>query len=250
MTDVTDATAYNKDTYDRIWPQMSDYITHNPGARHRRRHVFAFLERLSWHSLLDIGCGNAELLRLIDERFPGRALSGVDLSDVVVAQNRARSERIAFATADITKDALPGPVDVVVCAEVLEHLDSPIDALKRIHDALAPGGHAILTTPTGKVHATEKHFGHVKHPRPEELMRWCDEAGLRTVELLCWGFPFYRLTKWATNLNPDKALERFAGDAPYGVFERGVSRALTLLNHFNLERSAHGVQLFALVQKR
>ena len=251
---MADATTYNRDTYDRIWPQMSDYIRHNPGARHRRDHIFRFLARLDREgrarSILDIGCGNAELLRLIDAAFPGRALAGVDLSAVVVEQNARALPHVRFSVCDITRDALPGPVDVVVCSEVLEHLDDPAAALARIADALEPGGHAILTTPTGKVHTTERHFGHVRHPRAEELVAWCDRAGLRTVELLNWGFPMYRLTKWATNLNAEAALARFAGDAPYGVAEIAVSKALTALNSLNLKRSPHGVQLFALVQRR
>jgi SAM-dependent methyltransferase len=246
-----DAAAQNRETYDRIWPQMSDYIRHNPGAVHRRRHVFALLERAgAWRSLLDVGCGNAELLRLIDARFPGRALAGVDVSSVVVAQNRRTLPHVRCEVCDVSTSDLPGPVDVIVCSEVLEHLDDPRSALGRMRDALAPAGYAVLTMPTGRVHATERHFGHVRHPRAEELVAWCDAAGLRVAELSNWGFPFYRLTKWATNLNPQAALRRFAGDAPYGAAEIAVSKALTMLNAFNLERSPHGVQLFALAQRR
>ena len=38
--------------------------------------------------LLDVGCGDATLLRAIDARFPGQTLHGVDLSAVVVESNR------------------------------------------------------------------------------------------------------------------------------------------------------------------
>jgi SAM-dependent methyltransferase len=247
---MTEATSYNRDTYDRIWPQMSDYIRFNPGARHRRRHIFAFLDRLSFRSLLDVGCGNGELLRLIEARYPGVALSGVDLSPVAIAANARRAPRMRFAVANVEVEPLPGPVDVIVCSEVLEHLAAPQQALMHIRDALAPGGHAILTTPAGKVHATERHFGHVKHPTADELRRDCEAVGFDVVELLNWGFPMYRLTKWATNLRPEAALERFAGERPYGLVEKAVSSSLTLINSFNFERSPAGVQLFALVRRR
>lgn len=246
---MTDATTYNRDTYDRIWPQMSDYITYNPGARHRRRHIFAFLDRLRFTSLLDVGCGNGELLRLIDARYPGRRLTGVDLSAVVVEDNARRGPHMTFAVRNVEVEALPGPVDVVVCSEVIEHLGEPRAALAHIKDALVPGGHAIVTTPSGHVHQTERHFGHVRHFTPEQLRADAEASGLEVVEILNWGFPFYRLTKWATNLNPEAALDRFAGDKPYGVVEKLISNTLTVVNAFNLERADGGVQLFALLRR-
>ena len=251
MTDNDNAaTDYNRSTYDRIWPQMSDYIRYNPGARHRRRHIFQFLDRVRFKTLLDVGCGNGELLSLIADRYAGRQLAGVDLSVVVVATNAERWPQMKFSVANVEKDALPGPVDVVVCSEVLEHLEAPVTALQHIREALTSTGHAILTTPTGHVHTTEKHFGHVKHPHPDELRQQCREAGLDVVDLRVWGFPVYSFTKWATNLNPDAALDRFAGEKPYGFVEKAISTSLTALNYLNFERSARGVQLFALVRRR
>lgn len=251
---TTAASDVNRAVYDEIWPQMSDYIRFNPGARHRRRHVLRFLDGLRFDSLLDVGCGNAELLRIIDARYPGTRLCGVDLSPVVVDQNRRACAHIDFAVGNVEHEPLPKnggrPFDVVVCCEVLEHLDRPEAALRHIADVLPAGGHAILTTPTGKVHHTERRFGHVRHPRPRELMLQADGAGFDVEELLSWGFPTYALTKWATNLNPDAALARFAGDRAYGVVEKGVSLSLWAANFLNLERSPLGVQLFALLRKR
>ena len=245
------ATTTNRATYNALWPQLSDFIRLNPGARHRRRHVFAWLDALRFESLLDVGCGNAELLRLIDVRYPGRTLSGVDLSETVVAHNQAAVPRMRFAVANIEAHDLPGAaVDVIVCCEVLEHLDQPEAALVRIAAALPAGGHAIITTPTGTVHATERHFGHVRHPRPQELVQQAQRAGFDVVDLRVWGWPTYAFTKWVTNLDPQRALQRFAGDKPYGLLEKGVSLSLWLANFANFERSPLGVQLFALLKKR
>lgn len=247
------AAAYNRATYDRIWGQMSDYIRYNPGARHRRRHIFELLNRVPFNSLLDVGCGNGELLRLIDARFPGKKLAGVDLSPAVVAQNEAALPGMRFAACNIENEAIPlegGPVDVVVCSEVLEHLDHPDAALRTLQTALKPGGHAIITCPSGKVFATERHFGHVRHPRPEDLHKLAQDAGFEVLTLWNWGFPTYALTKWATNVNPEFALKSFAGEKPYGLSQIAVSTALWMANFANARRSPFGVQLFALLKKR
>jgi 2-polyprenyl-3-methyl-5-hydroxy-6-metoxy-1,4-benzoquinol methylase len=243
------AADYNRATYDRIWSQMSDFIRYNPGARHRRRHVFALLERFRFDSLLDVGCGNGELLRLVDARWPGRSLAGVDLSAAVVDANRAALPRMAFHVANIERDTLPTGFDAVVCCEVLEHLDDPASALAKLAQAARPGGRVVVTTPTGKVWPTERHFGHVRHPQPRDLEGWAASAGLVVEELWSWGFPLYALTKWAANVNPDAALKAFAGEKRYGPAQIALSTALFAANFVNLRSSSRGVQLFALFRR-
>jgi SAM-dependent methyltransferase len=49
---------------------------------------------------------------------------------------------------DVEDIPFPGPFDVVLFCEVIEHLVSdPLNALRRIKDRLAPGGALVLTTP-------------------------------------------------------------------------------------------------------
>lgn len=245
------ATDYNRATYDRIWSQMSDFIRYNPGARHRRRYTFELLARCHFDSLLDVGCGNAELLRLIDEQWPGKKLAGADLSAAVVEQNRKTLPSMEFFTANIESDGLPvdRTFDVVVATEVIEHLDDPEAAIKRLAHAITPGGHLLITCPTGKVWPTERHFGHVRHPRDADLVMWARRAGLDVEEVWSWGFPTYALTKWAANIRPEAALEAFAGEKPYGLAQIAVSTALFVANFANLRSSPLGVQLFALFRK-
>jgi 2-polyprenyl-3-methyl-5-hydroxy-6-metoxy-1,4-benzoquinol methylase len=245
-----DATEKNRTTYDALWPQFSEFIRYNPGARHRRRHVFSFLDGLRFETLLDVGCGDGALLRMLHARYPKVRYTGVDLSSVVVEQNRAALPQMQFAVANVAVDPLPGPFDVVVCTEVIEHLDDPGRSLATIAAATRPGGHAVITTPTGVVHATERHFGHTRHLTRTELALLADAAGFDVVENRSWGFPMYAFTKWATNLDPEAALARFGGDKAYGVVERTISNALWIANFANLPSSPLGVQLCALLQKR
>ncbi len=245
-----DATEQNRTTYNALWPQLSEFIRYNPGARHRRRNVFSLLDRVKFSSLLDVGCGDGALLSLLHARYPHVAFEGVDLSAVVVERNRQALPHMRFSVANVATDPLPGPFDVVVCTEVLEHLDDPARALASIAAATRPGGHAVITTPTGVVHATERHFGHTRHLTRTELALLADAAGFTVLENRSWGFPVYALTKWATNVDPAAALRRFGGDKAYGVVEKAVSNALWLANYANLPSSPFGVQLFALLQRR
>jgi 2-polyprenyl-3-methyl-5-hydroxy-6-metoxy-1,4-benzoquinol methylase len=240
----------NRETYDAAWPNLDDFIRFNPGARHRRRHILALLDGLRFSSLLDVGCGNGALLTAIDARYPGVRLAGVDLSSVVVEQNRAALPHMSFAVTNVDDADLDGVFDVVVCSEVLEHVDQQGLVMQRLARATVQGGHAIVTTPTGRVHATERHFGHTRHPTRAELALLAAQAGFDVVALASWGFPTYALTKWATNLDAEAALARFGGARPYGVVERLVSTTTWLANFANLPTSPLGVQLFALLRRR
>ena len=143
---------------------------------------------------------------------------------------------------DLAADALPGGFDVVTCCEVIEHLDDQPGAMRKLADACAPGGRVLITCPTGPMYPTEKHFGHVRHPTREDLIRWAADVGLVPSVVVSWGFPFYALTKCATNLNPELALERFGMEKDYGVAERAVSAALYVANFANVPSSSRGVQ--------
>jgi hypothetical protein len=121
-------------------------------------------------------------------------------------------------------------------------------AFAHLEAMLRPGGSLLVTCPTGRVFPTERHFGHTTHPDETELGALAERAGLRLVSVVNWGFPVYRLTKWLTNLNPELALRKFAVSR-YGPSQIAVSGALYLANFLNLPSSAHGCQLFAVLEK-
>lgn len=243
-----DASAYNRETYDRIWGGLSDFIRYNPGARHRRRFTLRLLDSIRFASLLDVGCGNAELLSLLKERYPNVRCSGVDLSEAVVAQNAERFPAMSFAVCDIQQGALDERFEAIVCSEVIEHLDDRDAAFKNLAAMLEPGGHLVITCPTGKVFETERYFGHTTHPSTDEIEARAERHGLRVKALYNWGFPFYRALKWATNVNPEWSLKNF-GEQQYGKRQIAVSTALYFANFLNLSRSQAGCQIFALLEK-
>jgi SAM-dependent methyltransferase len=62
-------------------------------------------------------------------------------------------------------EALPvddGSFDVVLCTQVLEHVEDPAQAVRELHRATAPGGRVLAST----------HGVMVYHPNPGDHWRW------------------------------------------------------------------------------
>lgn len=247
------ASAYNRELYDSVWEGQRDFIRYNPGARWRRRFTLDLVDAAGLDrdgsSLLDVGCGNGELLSELHSLYPNVKLAGADLSEAVVEANQRRFPEMRFFALDVEKAALEERFDCIVSCEVIEHLDDREAAFEHFAEMLRPGGHLVLTCPTGRVFPTEKHFGHTTHPTPGEIGERASRNGFAVKRLINWGFPTYYALKWATNVNPEWALKNFS-NTQYGAKQIVVSEALYWLNRLNLRSSPVGCQLFVLLEKR
>ena len=90
---------------------------------------------------LDYGCGNGGLVRHVKENTPC-VIEGVEQGWI---QDAARARGIALLN-DGDLQTRRGAYDVVTAIEVLEHVDQPLDTLRRIRELLRPGGLFFFTT--------------------------------------------------------------------------------------------------------
>jgi ubiquinone/menaquinone biosynthesis C-methylase UbiE len=101
---------------------------------------------------LDAGCGPGETMRLMAERVgPSGRVTGIDVDAPLGAQALAMlcaagHEQCEFARVDLTAgDAIPGaPFDLVYARLLLYHLPERVAVLRRLWDAVAPGGHLLV----------------------------------------------------------------------------------------------------------
>jgi SAM-dependent methyltransferase len=93
--------------------------------------------------VLDVGCGNGEFLLAAAER--GYHGEGIDISEPVVAHCRSRG--LAARADDFLTAEYAEPFDVITFWDVVEHLRSPAEFLKRARRLLAPGGMVLIKTP-------------------------------------------------------------------------------------------------------
>lgn len=243
------AAALNEALYDRFWQTCPDFSRYNPGVLHRRRAITKRLRTIPFKSLLDVGCGTGELIMWLRERFPADvAYWGVDLSSKTIERDTTLHPYATFRVLNVEREQLDRTFEAVICTEVIEHLDHRPAAMSHLAAMVAPGGHLVVTCPTGKVHATERHFGHTTHPTIAELRDLTKNAGLEVVSLDNWGFPLYTGLKYATNVRPEWALRSFA-HGTYDLKAKVISRALYFANFLNPPTTPVGCQLFVVARR-
>ena len=236
--------ALSSEEYDRQWRQLDDFIRYHPGARHRRRLCHQALRGLRPRSILDVGCGPGAMIAYLSTIYQHEfELWGVDLSSEVIEKNRRTYSYAHFETLDVQSSSLERKFDLVVCSEVIEHLDDRQSAFRNLRSMINPGGHLLITCPSGPVFPTERHFGHTSHPTHGELEKLAHANELTLINYLNWGFPLYFLLKVATNIRPQWALRNFAsGD--YTWTKKRISDLLYYANYFNFSQA--GCQTVAL----
>jgi trans-aconitate methyltransferase len=178
--------------YNTVWTgAWDDMRRYGPMARHSRRLMRRMTDDLAPRSILDIGGGEGSLLEALSAAHPHAKMMGTDLAATAVELARKHMPRAEFAVLDVVKDKLPRTFDLVVCADVIEHIDDDQSALNNMAAMTNPGGHVVVATLQGRMRRFEKDVGHVRNYNPDELEQKMRIAGLSIDRVIAWGFPFY-----------------------------------------------------------
>lgn len=126
------------------------YATANPIGRYLIRSYFlalkSLLGRCEFGSVLEVGCGEGLLLRTTEDQFLGKDVTAVDIDPDAVALAKQNAPFADIRVADAC--SLPfadNQFDLVLCCEMLEHLQNPHKALSEI--ARVSRMYAILSVP-------------------------------------------------------------------------------------------------------
>ena len=115
--------------------------------------------------LLDLGCGDGDLMRAAQDREWNA--EGVDFDPASVEFARRRGLNVHLGSL-VSQDYAAEQFDAIVMSHVVEHLSDPIGVLQECHRVLKPGGRLILATPNvgSQFHRKfGKHWVHLDPPR-------------------------------------------------------------------------------------
>lgn len=108
--------------------------------------VIEELKSAKFDSLLDLGCGTGALTKIIATEFPERKLAGLDLSDKMIAQAKAKNiPNCEFIVGDGEK--LPytdNSFDALICVLSIHHHPNSDQTLAEMYRVLKPNGTLII----------------------------------------------------------------------------------------------------------
>mgnify|MGYP006271773387 CR=1 FL=1 len=134
-------------------------------------------------SAIDVGCGSGDLLAALDRRLgPGCALAGFDHASSGVARARTLVPRAALRVAEIASYPAEPQHDLVLCTEVLEHLDRPHEALGLLQALRRPGGTILITVPDGAIDDFEGHVNFWSEDDLAALLAPYGEVEIRRIQ--------------------------------------------------------------------
>src|SRR5918997_502567 len=134
-------------------------------AEHRARYWWA-TPWVAGNAVLDAGCGVGYGTALLADHGPAR-LVGVDVS--AEALTHAPGDRAELVEADVRELPFePDSFDLVVCFEVIEHVEEQERVLDELRRVLRPGGTLLVSSPNRDVYAPGNPH-HVHEYRPDEL---------------------------------------------------------------------------------
>ena len=121
------------------WTRIGDSI--------RRKIITAKIQE-DHKRVLDIGCGNGELICNLAEK--GHECIGLDISENILKKFRARAKKNSIFQICGNAQQIPlrnSSVDIIICSEVLEHVIDYEQVLKEIYRLLKTDGLILVSVP-------------------------------------------------------------------------------------------------------
>ena len=96
---------------------------------------------------VDLGCGPGNSTEVLQARFPGAQVSGIDSSDDMIAAARKRLPQLQFSVADVATWRDSGPYEVILANAVFQWLPDHAALFPALIAKLAAGGALAVQMP-------------------------------------------------------------------------------------------------------
>jgi len=247
--------ASGRDDWDRHWEDYSQPAQDNPAQEYRRRVIFSLLDLEGSGEgirLLDVGSGQGDMAAAVRQKFPSAQVLGLELSHSGVEISRQKVPGAQFVQCNLLEESSPPPEQQgwathAICSEVIEHVDDPCKLLTSARQYMKSGCKLVITAPGGPMSAFDRHIGHRKHYRIDEIETLFRCAGYEPDRLIRAGFPFFNLYRASIVLRGEKLINdvKARQNRRPSMLARLAMAIFRPLFYFNLNSSLWGWQMAA-----
>ncbi|HLG99929.1 MAG TPA: methyltransferase domain-containing protein [Bryobacteraceae bacterium] len=145
-------------------------------------------------AIAEFGCGHGLLQRQIEDSFDA-SVAGFDLNTAALAQSVSRySPRTCYNVLE-RRAEYKAAFDLILLADVLEHIEDEAAFLRAIGSHLAPGGSVIINVPALQplYSGYDRAVGHVRRYCTASLARVAQRSGMAVASYTYWGLPLIPL---------------------------------------------------------
>lgn len=144
--------------------------------------------------IVELGTGEGQLIKITQRKFPKSSIWGSDISKEIIkiAARNLKGKNISLSAQDIHKLSYKSKsFDLVICCEVLEHVDNPKKALREIKRISK--GKVLLSVPLEPLWrilnmSRGKYLtgfgntpGHINHFAPGKFKRLVEDSGFKIL---------------------------------------------------------------------
>jgi SAM-dependent methyltransferase len=166
------------------------------GLRIRARNIFSLIPGdRDFRAILDAGTGPGVFAFALGRRFPNSRVVGIDFSEESVhacrhIAARIGAENVSFRQGSVEHMTDLDSFDLIVCVDLMEHIENDVEAISRLYRATVPGGMLLLHVPAvyrryplWKRQLNFEVEGHVRVGyEPEHILRKIAQAGYIVAE--------------------------------------------------------------------
>ena len=200
-------------------------------------------------AVLEVGCGVGTFTKRLAAAPSVTSLLSIDISESAVSRCRASvaDPAVDIRVADVRDVA--GAFDLVVCMNVLEHIEDDRAALSHMLGLLKPGGTLFLLVPShqflfSSFDAESGHYRRYNKPRVQALIREVASSGAITFRQFYFN-TIGAIGYWVVYKLLRKAPLEDAG-AEIGWFDRVV---VPVQRRFEGRRMPFGISLVSIITK-
>jgi SAM-dependent methyltransferase len=155
--------------------------------------------------VLEVGCGNGNVLRFLEQACPPGTVVGMDYFAEGLRLARKRCG-CPLVQADLARPPFGEDFHAIGIFDVLEHLPEDVTVLRHLWRMLRPGGALLLTVPANPSLWSDfdEASGHCRRYEEEELGRKLREAGFEVLHLTPYMASIFPLV-WLSRRRPEHA---------------------------------------------